>query len=128
MTSSLYLRDLIKNALMCGAKNYSVYPNNAPDSASFPYIVFRTTDFGRMLESCVHEGEIDIDLWDNYETYSRIESMIDDIDEALEDIIIEDAHVQCRVYPGTHRIVEDSDKAIKHIEANAQIRFTKKGE
>lgn len=126
MTISLYLRDLIKTALQCGSKNYSVYPNNAKEEATYPYCVFRESVYA--MNDVVTEGTIEIDLWDEHDTYSRIQTMMDDINDALENLIADDGHCQVRAYRGSFRIVEDSDKRIKHMNGSADIRFIKRKE
>lgn len=121
MTKTLYLRDLLLDTL----KAYNVYANEAPEDAQYPYAVIQLRPYN--TDRMPQDGVLEINTWDSYKTYSRVDALMDNIEETIKDgqlFVDNEHHVSFRCFKGQRQIVEDSDKHIKRIREQFSIRFT----
>ncbi len=118
MTSSLELRDLIKASI--SGTGYSVYAYQAPENASYPYVVFDVT---QTTADDVKVGILEVNVWDLWQTHSRADSLLDDIESKLRDSFYKSQGAQFRCFLGDRQHVPDEDKAIKRVREKFMIRF-----
>lgn len=124
-TTTLYLRDLIKSTLNTGA-SVEYYPDEAPEGASYPYGVFEVTDSN--AEDFPRVGFLEVNIWDYYSTWSRVDSILDKLEITLYNQYFNDEHVAFRCFKGERQHVSDEDKNVKRVREKFLIRYNKKGE
>ena len=90
-----------------------VYKNEAPEDAVYPYVVFeaRRLSATNFLENYL----LEINVWDKYHTYSRVEHFIKKIEKGLdrEYDLGKDGLIIC--YKGNSQPVPDENKQIKRM-------------
>lgn len=108
MTDTLLIRDAVKELIAeAGTKVYHV---GAPDDAIYPYTVF---DFKRVTNDVIDRYSLEVDVWDEYSTHSRVDTIMDKIEEQI------DRRVECKdIIVVIHKDdvrehVIDENKAIK---------------
>lgn len=124
MTHTLELRDLIKSAL--SDSSYSVYADEAPQNAKYPYVVFEVSKSSAEVFPFV--GYLDVNVWDNYKTYSRVDSIMDLIESKLRNEYFQNNAVGFRCFDGDRSHIVDTDKAIKRTKEKFMIRISLRGE
>ena len=116
MTNTLELRDKLIN-LISNASEVKAYHITAPKDESYPYSVF---SFKRTISDTVEWYILTVDVWDSYETTSRVDTITDRIEKALDMQLIRSNSFYATIYKGNRQNVDDQDKQIKR----AQIEFT----
>lgn len=124
MTHTLELRDLIKTAL--SDSSYSVYEDEAPQSAKYPYVVFEVSRGSAEVYPFV--GFLEVNVWDNYKTYSRVDSIMDLIESKLRNQYFKNDSVGFRCFDGDRSHIADTDKSIKRTKEKFMIRISLRGE
>ena len=118
MNSSLELRDLIKESI--SATGYSVYSNEAPENATYPYVVCEVT---QSTADDIKVGILEVNVWDLYHTFSRVDSILDDVEEKLKEHFYKNTGASFRCFLGDRQHVPDEDKSIKRVREKFMIRF-----
>lgn len=120
---SIDLRDSLTE-LTSNVTGIQSYFSEAPKEASYPYIVVNykrlSSDDGIGLYS------VELDLWDKYETYSRISLAADLLDKELDRLILDTKTFNARLYKSNRIPVEDQDKQIKRIQDVFQMTLVER--
>ena len=112
------IRKDIKSYLKQKCEN--VYYLKASDSSSFPYIVFSVRSIG--------EGKVlELDIWDKYKDTTRIENLVEDIEEMLLDEGRGNEN-HCIAFDSNddRQFIEDSDKELQRINESYELFYDKK--
>lgn len=123
MSKTLYLRDIIKSTLQDVA---TVYENEAPEGASYPYVVFEVS--GTAAEEYPCTGFVEINAWDRHPTFSRVDYIMDNIEKKLRHQFFKNDKIAFRTFEGDRGHVLDEDKMIKRTREKFLIRFNTRGE
>lgn len=108
MTNTLIIRDALKDLIGAKATTYYV---EAPEEAIYPYAVF---DFSRTVSDGIDRYQLEINVWDEYKTYSRVDALMDDIEKHIDrEKIINEACAMIIHKDGIRDHVPDENKAIK---------------
>lgn len=95
--------------------NITVYSDEAPDEAEYPYAVI---ELARTKDDIVSTYELEVNVWDEYKTYSRADSKMDDIEEILDKTVVGNGHYTIVIHKGDSRDhVTDESKEIKRVRA-----------
>lgn len=89
------------------------YQEEAPKTATYPY---RTFSAKRLSEADrVEAWQIEVNVWDKNEYYSRAEANMDSLESDIHEkgIITDDYLIQC--WKGQRNNVPDEDKQIKRV-------------
>lgn len=124
MQPTLELKNLIKEVL--ADNEYSVFTDEAPKDANYPYIVLEVTKGSS--ESYPFVGILEINAWDKHRTYSRVESIMDIVENKLRNQFFENDSVNFRTFDGDRQPLIDEDKSIKRVREKFMIRYAIKGE
>lgn len=119
MSRTLYLRDLIKESIT--DTNYQVYQDEAPEGASYPYVVFEVS--ATTEDDFPKSGILEINAWDRHNTFSRVDNVMDIIEGKLRHQFFKNQYVAFRTFDGTRSHIPDEDKAIKRTREKFIIRF-----
>lgn len=119
MSKTLYLRDLIKATLT--DSNYQIYENEAPEGATYPYVVFEISTNGE--QEYPTNGILEINAWDRHNTYSRVDNIVDIIESKLKHQFFKNEYVAFRTFDGVRNHIPDEDKAIKRTREKLIIRY-----
>ena len=122
-TMTIELRNLIKTTL--SDSSYGVYADEAPEGATYPYIVFKISKGSAVDYPFV--GYLEVNAWDKYKTYSRVDTVMDKVEEKLRFEYFENTYVGFRCFDGERNHIEDTDKAIKRTREKFMIRYSTKG-
>lgn len=108
----------ILNVIFGMLKNYSetVYYEDAPSKAEYPYIVYNLEDGYRSYRE---EYILTLDFWDRNQSSSNIENLVDIYDKYLENKLIVTKLFSIRFNRMQRLKVEDEDKGLKR----RQLRF-----
>lgn len=124
MSITLQLRDMLRSLLshLC-----DIYHIDAPETATYPYAVeesrkITTTSRYNLVYA------IEINVWDKYKTYSRAETIADQIESVLdgECILIDGGAVY--ITANIKQNVDDSDKQIKRMQLILDAHIVYKGD
>lgn len=89
------------------------YNEEAPESASYPYIVFSakrlSEEGGRQVYT------LEMNVWDQHEFYSRAADMMDGMEKKLHRNSIMTDNFLLRFFKGRRQNVPDPDKSIKRV-------------
>lgn len=108
MANTLIIRDALKDLIGAKATTYYV---EAPEDAIYPYAVF---DFGRTVSDGIDRYQLEINVWDEYKTYSRVDTLMDDIEKHIDrEKIINEAGAIIIHKDNIRDHVPDENKAIK---------------
>lgn len=101
---------------------HTAYADEAPDNATYPYVVYSINSFS--YEDIRDDIILDIDIWDYYANYSRVEAMADAIEAAFEGLVVHDdaATVLPQFFRYIRTKVPDTDKKIKRINLKFEIQ------
>lgn len=124
MTGTLEIRDLIKSVL--ADTSYEVYADEAPERANYPYIVFELSKSS--AEAYPFVGYLEINAWDKYKTYSRVDTVMDIVEQKMRNQFFANNDVSFRCFDGERSHMQDTDKAIKRTREKFMIRYSLKGE
>lgn len=124
MTSTIELRNLIKDIL--ADEGYEVYADEATVPAKYPYVVFELSRSSAEIYPFV--GYVEVNVWDKYNTYSRVDSIMDIVEEKLRNQYFGNDKVGFRTFDGDRSHIVDTDKAIKRTREKFMIRYSLKGE
>lgn len=124
MQPTLELKKLIKEVL--ADENYSVFTDEAPKDADYPYIVVEMTKGSS--ESYPFVGILEVNVWDRHRTNSRAESIMDIVESKLRNEFFENDSVNFRAFDGDRQPLIDEDKSIKRVREKFMIRYAIKGE
>ena len=119
------LRNLIKSVLN-DAGDFEVYADEAPKTASYPYVVFEVSR--NSAEDFPFVGYLEVNAWDKYKTYSRVDDVVDQIERKLRFQYYDGSNVAFRCFNGDREHLPDTDESIKRTREKFMIRYSVKGE
>lgn len=101
---------------------YSAYADEAPDGAAYPYVVYNIGSWN--YTDARDDIVMDIDIWDLYPNYSRVEAMADAIEFAFTGDAVYGAtsNVLPQFFRYLRTKVPDTDKKIKRINLKVEIQ------
>lgn len=102
----------------------AAYMDEAPDGAVLPYAVHSLTDFS--YEDARDDITLEVDIWDSYANYSRVEQYADQIEAAIvgngEAVYSSESSVIPQFFRYLRTIVPDTDPKIKRINLKFEIQ------
>lgn len=101
--------------------NYTAYADEAPDSATYPYVVYNINNFSYL--DARDNITLEVDIWDSSPNYVTVEAMADAIEaEFTGDAVYA---VENTVLPQFFRYIRtkvpDTDKDIKRINLKIEV-------
>ena len=120
MTRTEAIRKIVQSKIT--SLRYTAYADEAPDGAVYPYVVYNINSFSFL--DARDDIVLDIDIWDSYPNYSRVEEMADNIEaEFTGDAVYSSTSI---VLPQFFRYIRtkvpDTDKKIKRINLKVDIQ------
>ncbi|WP_300766989.1 hypothetical protein [uncultured Acetatifactor sp.] len=96
------------------------YYEEAPEGAAYPYMVFSarrlTEDAGQQVYT------LEVNAWDQHPYYSRAEGMMDVLEGKLHRCnYMTEGHL-IRIFKGARQNIPDSDKTIKRVREQFEMR------
>lgn len=110
MTKSLIIRDIIQDLISPICDSYHL---EAPESAVYPYAVHEER---KVTQNSTEIYTVEINVWDKYKTYSRVEKLADEIEKALDREYISKSGVFIVLHANYKQNVDDPDKQIKRMQ------------
>lgn len=98
-----------------------VYFMKAPDTATFPYIVYDLPQ--SFTDDDLEVFNLDIDIWDNNTDTTEIESLANQIWKALDRLNFINDDVQFSIYRQSRHTVEDDDPRIRRRTLIFSVRY-----
>lgn len=123
MTHTLELRDIIAENI---SGDYQLFPNDAPPEAVYPYAVFEVSSLTG--DESVISGYLEVNVWDRYNTYSRVDTILDKIEAKLKNKFFSNEKIAFRCFYGDRNHIIDEDKEIKRTREKFLIRYSIKEE
>lgn len=111
------MNKIIKSILE-DATGFDVYDRQAPDSAKYPYIVFEARRLS--VVDYIENFVLEVNVWDKYRTYSRVDDIAKKIDKALDHERNLDKGLMV-FYEGIKQPVLDDNKEIKRIRSQFDV-------
>lgn len=106
------------------SKASSVYYQDAPETASFPYVIF---DFPNSFDNFGQDVyNLDIDIWDNKINTTDLEVLADTLWDSLNKYTHIDANIQFVIYRMNRLALKDNDPSIRRRKLIFQVRFLKR--
>lgn len=102
----------IQELLKTGTE-WPVYEFEAPEEASYPYIVFEA----RRLSASegIDNYVLEVNAWDKHDTYARVTTVMKELEQAINrEHVLNDDELLI-VYKGGSQSVPDENKQIKRI-------------
>lgn len=97
----------------------SMYVNEAPQNATYPYAVITSQRLN--INDGISTWSVDIDVWDKHKYYSRAEAQMDAIEKELDFKRIKmDNNLLC-LFKSQRNEILDSDTAIKRVKAQFEM-------
>lgn len=120
------LRNLIKATLSEIGNAFGVYSDEAPEGATYPYVVCEVSRGS--ADEFPYAGYLEVNAWDRYKTYSRVDDIMDQVEEKLRFQYFDNDMVGFRCFDGERSHIDDTDSAIKRTREKFMIRYSVKGE
>lgn len=103
------IKDVIKELIT----GIDVYIDEAPLSAEYPYAVI---ELERINADTVSRHQLEVNVWDKYKTYSRVDKYADDIESCLDREKYINAAFSFVIHKDSLRgHIVDEDKEIKRV-------------
>lgn len=101
---------------------YAAYADEAPDGAAFPYVVYNINSFA--FEDVRDDITLEIDIWDEYPNYSRVELMADNIEAEFTGNAVHNdtATILPQFFRYIRTKVPDPNKKLKRVQLKVQIQ------
>jgi len=129
LSKTAELKSLIETKLL--TKSSDVYYRSAPDDSAFPYVVhsLRNVNLGDLNRDTAF---LDVDIWNrsvlDSDDWSAIEIIADNIESLFNNANYPTGNILPTFYRDMRQYVEDSDKAIQHINLTFEIQNYYKGD
>lgn len=95
------------------------YYEEAPEDTAYPYVVF---SMRRISESDGRQSySLEINAWDQYAYYSRVENMMDALEKKLHQTNRLTEEYLIRIFKGARQNVPDQDKSIKRVREQFEL-------
>lgn len=95
------------------------YYEEAPEGIAYPYAVF---SMRRISESDGRQSySLEINAWDQYAYYSRVENMMDALEKKLHQTNRLTEEYLIRIFKGARQNVPDQDKSIKRVREQFEL-------
>lgn len=102
------------------------YSDEAPDNAEYPYKVFSAKKI--LNDDNISYYALEINVWDKNKTYSRAETIMDELEKKLDRQTFLEKDFFAYTYIGARNNVLDPDKAIKRVMEQVEIRVVEREE
>lgn len=104
-------------------KKAKSYNEEADLSAEYPYSVFSLRVYDLGVPAI---GTLEVNVWDSYKSYARVDDVMDDIEETVNDQVFADQDFILRMYKGQRNHIVDSDRNIKRVREQFEIRIAER--
>lgn len=113
---------LIKKLLNDIVPNISIYNDNAPRNAIYPYAVIETSKLSTLYYPRVDCALI-INIWDKQANYSSVNKFADDIQNKFNVESFCDQNVSVAFFLDTRNKIVDEDKSLKRVQMEFEADF-----
>ena len=102
------------------------YSDEAPENASYPYKVFTIRKISD--NDGISHYILEVNAWDRNKTYSRVETLMDILEKKLKKQSFQEEEFLVYTYTGTRDNIPDTDKMIKRIREQFEMRVVEREE
>jgi hypothetical protein len=102
------------------------YSEDAPSDAVYPYKVFSLRKLTE--DSGISQYNLEVNVWDQHEYYSRAETIMDKLEKKLNKQTFLGEKMLIYTYNGQRENVEDTDKSIKRVREQFEMRVVEREE
>lgn len=102
------------------------YSEEAPNNAAYPYNVFSVNRISE--ENGIQTYNLEINVWDDNQYYSRADSYMDDLEKKLHGINHLTEKILIQIWKGQRRHIPDQDKQIKRVREIFEMKVCERRE